>query len=194
MSVTVLQGFLCTLTTELILSGYTCDACHQTLGGGRIICLDCRASPHWRTMDFCADSRCYSEAVTREDMENEHVPTHDFVKIRTNIQWHDLEKLKQNAADVLRQWRLRPAPSSDSDTAQDTDEKSDPAEKTEVKEKVPESKQELVSGHASSETESTTPSEETSRCFACHTTTHQPFWYCTQCTGMNFFSMRSTRI
>lgn len=108
-------------------------------------------------MDFCADSRCYSEAVTRSDLENAHLPTHDLVKIRTNIQWHDLDGLKNSALEVLKQWRLPPAPTSNIQAADDNEK-------------------------PSTEDEETQP-ERPTHCFACRTIVTQPYWYCTLCTG-----------
>lgn len=130
-------------------------------------------------MDFCADSRCYSQPVTRLNLEKEHLPTHDLVKIRTNIQWHDLDNLKQSAMQVLRQWRLHPVPTSDAPQASDDVEKpSDPEAK--VEESAPERAE--------------SPSEKPIHCFACQTVATEPFWYCTQCTGETFSSRSNIAI
>ena len=41
-------------------------------------------------MDFCADPRCYSKVVHREDPVGCHEPTHKLLKVRTELQWYEL--------------------------------------------------------------------------------------------------------
>lgn len=142
--------------------------CHRTPLGGRIICLDCRGPPHSRTVNFCTDTRCYSESVARDDLESEHLPTHDIVKIRTTIQWYDLDELLRSATTAIEQWRLHsevPIPDAPQTTNSDED-----VMEIDSDGKVLASPRELPT------------------CFACFKPISQPFWYCTRCIGRNSVS------
>lgn len=141
-----------------------------------MICLDCDASSYLRTMDFCANLRCCSQEVTRYDLNASHSPNHDYVKIRTNIQWHDVDQLKQSAVESLKQWR-QPTSSTSEDSAF-ADTVSSPEQEQEVNTRTEDHTSQTKEGP-----DEDPPSTER-RCFACHNITNQPCWYCTRCTGM----------
>lgn len=139
-------------------SDCTCDVCSRGLGGSRIICADCHSS-RWDTVDFCGDSTCHTHSVTRSDLKSDHLPTHSFVKIRTNIQWHDIKKLRQNAATVLERWRLHPISTPEMPLNKNDGKKSP----------VPEQ-----------------PPAKCIHCFVCQTSLTKAFWYCAECAGELF--------
>lgn len=140
-----------------------------------MICLDCGGSSYLRTMDFCADTRCCSQEVTRYDLDAPHTPNHDYVKIRTNIQWHDVDQLKQTAVDSLKQWRQPASSTSEDEGVANSASPPEPEVTTGTEDHTSQSTAGLQE-HASATTER--------RCFACQNVTNQPCWYCTQCTGM----------
>ncbi|CAL1709515.1 unnamed protein product [Somion occarium] len=158
---------------------FECDGCKQPMGGGRLICLDCRsdAPQLWQTVDFCADPRCYSASVTQEQryyLEKPHVPTHDLVKIRTFVQWGDLPALDQTARAALQHCRQRMVASVETPSEEPKD-----AESSAGSEDVSGPKSQSVHSEGATEAPAT---DDVFRCFACHTVTELPCWYCTQCT------------
>ena len=140
--------------------GAACDACRHPLGGGRVVCLDCPETSYSATIDLCADPRCYLAEAIRDDLVKPHLPSHDILKARSDIQWHEITKLKETGRDVLRQWRLKPS-LLDEATGVDDNGKTG----------------------LSSPFREDSLTEQSSRCFACREVLSQPYWYCTQCAG-----------
>ena len=59
-----------------------CDACTNSIFGARMVCLECGQR---FTFDFCDKPACIATVMSRDDVTSPHLPTHDFVKIRTGI-------------------------------------------------------------------------------------------------------------
>ena len=96
----------CQLHAPVPPSFVRCDACSLRILGTRVICLDCVVYSVGGTMDFCADPRCYSKIVHREDPVGCHEPTHKLLKVRTELQWYELnwmpgEKMKLPYLNLL---------------------------------------------------------------------------------------------
>ncbi|KAK7683622.1 hypothetical protein QCA50_013460 [Cerrena zonata] len=176
-----------------------CDGCGEPIGGARIICMDCRKndSELWHTVDFCDDPRCYSVTVTaqnRDYLEKPHLPTHTFMKIRTYVHWRDLIDAASNAQSELDRYR---GPNAGDTSESDSDEAEDETDETrEVKNEEGGDGDEDASGEksghkSSTEEEAGSDDQQSSRsstaaklsnCFACHSPTEMPCWYCTVCT------------
>ncbi|KAJ3554138.1 hypothetical protein NM688_g3261 [Phlebia brevispora] len=91
--------------------GKVCDGCGFRIGGARIICLDCQPTDgnYNNTVDFCNDENCLSKPVAvtaRSYLKDDHVPSHDIVKVRTVHHFRDMHALDQNARHALKASRL----------------------------------------------------------------------------------------
>lgn len=60
-------------------------------------------------MDFCDDPQCFNKTVTakaRSYLENDHVCSHDIVKVRTVHHFRDMHAMDQNARIALKTARV----------------------------------------------------------------------------------------
>ena len=91
------------LTITRTCSGIYCDNCGDHIYGTRVVCMECGTS---FTFDFCDKPTCATAVVksgTRDDAVNPHLPTHDMLKIRTNILHHrEIGKVLRNAKEGLK--------------------------------------------------------------------------------------------
>ncbi|KAI0767714.1 hypothetical protein C8Q74DRAFT_1203793 [Fomes fomentarius] len=76
--------------------GIVCDHCDNHIYGTRMVCMQCGSRG---TFDFCDKPECVSAVVSsRDDNESPHLPTHDFVKIRTDIlHYREIGKVLRSA-------------------------------------------------------------------------------------------------
>ncbi|TFK89009.1 hypothetical protein K466DRAFT_487737 [Polyporus arcularius HHB13444] len=81
--------------------GIVCDCCGEHIYGTRVVCMSCGTS---FTFDFCDKPACLTGTVkARDDAETPHLPTHDLVKIRTNILHHrEIGKVLRNSTEGLK--------------------------------------------------------------------------------------------
>ncbi|TFK86599.1 hypothetical protein K466DRAFT_587082 [Polyporus arcularius HHB13444] len=81
--------------------GIVCDCCGEHIYGTRVVCMSCGTS---FTFDFCDKPACLTGPVKpRDDAETPHLPTHDLIKIRTNILHHrEIGKVLRNATEGLK--------------------------------------------------------------------------------------------
>ena len=76
-----------------------------------MICLDCQPAnnAYYSTVDFCGNLRCWTKTTVdqkqREDLELPHIPEHDFLKIRTVMQYMDQPELDRRAKAALEACR-----------------------------------------------------------------------------------------
>ncbi|KAI0960928.1 hypothetical protein AcV7_000168 [Taiwanofungus camphoratus] len=104
---------------------YLCDYCGGSIGGGRIICLDCPTpqAQFWRPTTFCDDERCVAQAVTVTKAYGEkshlHLPTHDLMKVRTVLHRKDIPQLTTRAKWTLERCRTIIEPSHDASNLSD---------------------------------------------------------------------------
>ena len=174
-----------------------------------MICLDCRKSEYelWHTIDFCDNTRCYSSTVTSEQrdyLEEPHLPSHDFVKIRSCVHWRDLIDVTTNAVSALDQFRgIANGDASEDEDNEDNEEDAEDAPKdVEVEADDADSDWEDSPSAEDGEAEGVDQEDEgeeedkprISNCFACHSPTEQPCWYCTICTGKLIFDFDVARI
>ncbi|RPD56321.1 hypothetical protein L226DRAFT_469232 [Lentinus tigrinus ALCF2SS1-7] len=62
-----------------------CDACGDSIRGGRVMCLSCGTK---FTIDLCDKPECCDKEIgtdVRDDLTSPHLPTHDLFKVRTAI-------------------------------------------------------------------------------------------------------------
>ncbi|KAI1785889.1 hypothetical protein LXA43DRAFT_99677 [Ganoderma leucocontextum] len=73
-----------------------CDHCRSPIYGTRVACMECGSR---FTFDFCDKPACVGCTIeTRDDVKSPHLPSHDFVKIRTPILHHrEIGKVLRNA-------------------------------------------------------------------------------------------------
>ncbi|KAI1783149.1 hypothetical protein LXA43DRAFT_904186 [Ganoderma leucocontextum] len=77
-----------------------CDHCDDPIYGTRMVCMECGSR---FTFDFCDKPACVGCTIkTRDDISSPHLPTHDFVKIRTPIlHYREIGKVLRNAKNGL---------------------------------------------------------------------------------------------
>ncbi|TCD69752.1 hypothetical protein EIP91_006288 [Steccherinum ochraceum] len=90
----------------------TCSSCKQTLGGQRIMCLDCRPEKKQLrlTVNFCDHLVCGEKKITSEQLpdlspKRPHRPTHDFVKLRSVLHLKDMPAMDREAHRALQRCR-----------------------------------------------------------------------------------------
>ena len=154
---------LCSLRSSLTrgynwISAY-CDVCGSYLesDGPRLVCIDCGSQT---TFDFCDNVSCYSQAVTRKDDTSQHLPTHNFLKLRTDIvYWFEIGKVLGAATSGLERSnkllnkaeKSNRGPKPESNSAGDSDGK-------------PKSGLSFI-------------------CISCSDNISRPCWYCIDCSG-----------
>ncbi|KAH8102306.1 hypothetical protein BXZ70DRAFT_891052, partial [Cristinia sonorae] len=90
-----------------------CAGCQEALGGQRIMCLDCRPveARIRNTVNFCGHPICGAKTVTSDDLfymdpKKPHLPTHDYVKLRSVLHLKDMPELDRNAGRALERCRM----------------------------------------------------------------------------------------
>jgi len=79
---------------------WSCDQCHGTIGGVRIVCMDCDVDD---TVDLCDDPRCsWSNAEGRSDLTKPHVPSHSVFKLRAVLHRREFGRMDADARDALK--------------------------------------------------------------------------------------------
>ena len=64
---------------------FSCDSCKCSIStADRIVCMDCRSSDGWRTIDFCPKPSCYNKQVIlgRRDLLVEHNTEHNLLLLK----------------------------------------------------------------------------------------------------------------
>lgn len=77
-----------------------------------MICITCQPEKgfYYRTVDFCGDPKCFGATISveqRDDLEKPHIPEHDFVKIRSVLQYRDQPDLDRRAKKALQACRTQ---------------------------------------------------------------------------------------
>ena len=77
-----------------------CDHCGDPIYGTRMVCMECGTR---FTFDFCDKPACVGCTIkTRDDITAPHVPTHDFIKVRTPIlHYREIGKVLRTAKKGL---------------------------------------------------------------------------------------------
>lgn len=86
-----------------------------------MFCITCQPEkgPYYRTVDFCGDPRCFGATIPveqRHDLEKPHIPEHDFVKIRSVLQYRDQPDLDRRAKKALKACRTHFAHGDESES------------------------------------------------------------------------------
>ncbi len=144
------------------------------------------------TFDFCDKPACLTGTVkARDDAETPHLPTHDLVKIRTNILHHrEIGKVLRNSTQGLKRAKklleraAKPAAadeaSSDGGEHQDVGAPSERrASPSSVKTIRRDSSDPSDSSDTKAEAETPVPT-----CVSCSEPIAQPCMYCIDCPGM----------
>lgn len=92
--------------TDSLSSSLICDYCRNPFGGVRFLCLDCPTSDQkfWDTCD-ADDMACFANDINRGEDIKHHRPNHDFIKLRTVMNYRHLPDVYQNAWDSLAKAR-----------------------------------------------------------------------------------------
>ena len=131
------------------------------------------------TFDFCDKPACVGAVVnSRDDIESPHLPSHDFVKIRTDIHhYREIGKVLRSAESGLeRAQKLLERASQSSGQDEESSESDETTTQPETK---------LVrrdtAGSSDAESEVDVP---ILNCISCSQSIEQPCWYCIDCPGM----------
>ncbi|KAI0752480.1 hypothetical protein C8Q80DRAFT_1146274 [Daedaleopsis nitida] len=147
--------------------GIVCDHCENHIYGARVVCMQCGSR---FTFDFCDKPECVGSTVpTRDDIEGPHLPTHDFVKIRTDI-LHDREIgkiLRQADVGMARAKTLLERASR----AENGAEEPNSSERTKP---VRRDSSEMSAANSDDDVPVLT-------CVSCSTSIARPCWYCIDC-------------
>ena len=80
-----------------------CNSCNSQIGGARVVCLGCLSlDSEARTVNFCDDQACWGSSLVCD----QHLPTHDILKVRTVLHLRDIpniSELAENALSVARE-------------------------------------------------------------------------------------------
>ena len=79
-----------------------CDSCDATLGGARILCMDCHND--MSTVDLCSEFECLDSVVALESRPGSkalHTPNHDMLKVHRILFNRDTARTERNAKDAL---------------------------------------------------------------------------------------------
>ena len=79
-----------------------CDICDATLGGARILCMDCHDDSS--TVDLCSELECLNSVVSlelRPDLKAPHTPNHNMLKVHQILFDRDTAMRERNAQDAL---------------------------------------------------------------------------------------------
>jgi len=82
-----------------------CDACGGSIIDSRIICLNCKTTNTWNSVDLCENPSCIETMITRSDLTRPHPPTHDFVKIRRMVHLPYIGIMERDAHSALEHAR-----------------------------------------------------------------------------------------
>ncbi|TBU55048.1 hypothetical protein BD310DRAFT_934540 [Dichomitus squalens] len=158
--------------------GVICDHCGEPILGTRIVCMECGSR---FTFDFCDKLACVGCTIkTRDDFTTPHLPTHDFVKIRTAIlHYREIGKVLRSAkAGLERAKRLLEEAKQRKDEESEEDDKDEPTNLPETK-VVPAPLRRVtttMSTDSASEGEVVVP-----RCIKCAAVVSMPCLYCIDC-------------
>ncbi|KAM5533024.1 hypothetical protein V8D89_013292 [Ganoderma adspersum] len=149
--------------TVLAHFGITCDHRGGPIYGTRVVCMECGSRT---TFDFCDKPACVGCTVkTRDDFSSPHLPTHDFVKIRTPIVQHrEIGKVLRNAMTALERVKVLLMKGGTHNTRHEEAEKAD-GEREEILQR-----DEKQDGDA-----------PTLTCLKCKSPVSQPCLYCVDC-------------
>ena len=78
-----------------------CDSCDATIGGARILCMDCHDKT---TVDLCSEPECLNSVITlesRPDLRAPHTPNHNMLKVHRILFNRDTARTERNAKDAL---------------------------------------------------------------------------------------------
>jgi len=82
-------------------SPIVCDVCDSSLGGARVLCMDCHDKT---TIDLCPEPDCLKSTVTlkkRKDLTAPHKPNHSMLKVHRIVFDRDTGRAEKNAKDAL---------------------------------------------------------------------------------------------
>ena len=125
-----------------------------------------------------------------------HRPTHDAVRVRTVVDYHDLPEIFHNAWDALQKAREYFVASSDCAAMETAPADSQPhgdnpacCKAKSKLEDVQESKSEQSTDRGTSAHDSSNvKNSKVPRCHLCSELVKMPCWYCTQCPGESITS------
>ena len=160
-----------------------------------MVCLECGKR---FTFDFCDKPACIGSTVpTRDDITTPHLPTHDFLKIRSGIlHYREIGKVFRAAkagltrANALLDKAANNATSSQEEEGEDGSDDGPPGDAAEQAEAPQETAtppaEASTSQHRHGEDVSDAQSEGDApvlTCIACSTVVSRPCWYCIDCPG-----------
>ncbi|RPD54176.1 hypothetical protein L227DRAFT_580748 [Lentinus tigrinus ALCF2SS1-6] len=164
-----------------------CDNCGDHIYGTRVVCMECGTR---FTFDFCEKPACVSSEIkSRDDVEAPHLPTHDLLKIRTNILHHrEIGTVLRNATEGLKRAKTlleRAAKGAEEDEASESGSGSDEEHKDgEASGQSPTTPSSPKLAHRDFSDPSDSDSEAevpVLTCVSCSETIAQPCWYCIDC-------------
>ena len=173
---------LCSKLIDRTDSEIVCDYCDESIVGTRMVCMECGSR---FTFDFCDKPACVGCTIkTRDDITSPHLPTHDFVKIRTAIlHYREIGKVLRMAKAGLERAKklLRTAEQAkNGDRGDDHGEEDGPAN-------LPEKKVAPAPLRRATTTLSADPESESEaiipRCLKCEAAVTMPCLYCIDCPG-----------
>ena len=78
-----------------------CDVCGSTLGGARVLCMDCHSD---NTVDLCSEPECLDSTAPmkdRKDLTVPHNPNHSVLKVHRMLFSRDTGRAEKNAKEAL---------------------------------------------------------------------------------------------
>ena len=171
-------------------SDVVCDHCSSPIYGTRVACMECGTR---FTFDFCDKPACVGCTIkTRDDVTGPHLPTHDFVKIRSSIlHYREIGKVLRNAkAGLERAKALLEKAEAQKKQREEAEKSAGNKEETEPGDEkdgeVPPSlpKKKISPGRPETTEASDTDSANeviTLTCLKCESPVSQPCFYCIDC-------------
>ena len=165
-----------------IFSDVVCDHCKKHIYGTRVACMECGSR---FTFDFCDKPECVGCTVkTRDDVTSPHLPTHDFVKIRSPIMhYREIGKVLRNAKAGLERAKALLEKAETQRKQREAARKADDGKDGEEQASLP--KKKILPGRPDT-TEFPDPADSvnevvTLTCLKCESPVSQPCFYCIDC-------------
>ncbi|KAI0708178.1 hypothetical protein C8T65DRAFT_211601 [Cerioporus squamosus] len=166
--------------------GIICDCCGDHIYGTRVVCMNCGTR---FTFDFCDKPACLSATVKgRDDAESPHLPTHDLIKIRTNIlHWREIGKVLRNSTEGLQRAKklLERAATAADANEEGGDDGEDHEGGTPSEPFASPSGSKVVRRNSSGSSDSSDAESQAEApvltCVSCSKSIAQPCWYCVDC-------------